>query len=164
MTQVLVLNQDYQAFQVCGVRAAFVLVLLEKAELVAHHPRRRLHSASNSFPLPVVIRLRHYVQLPYRRVPLTRQNVYRRDGYRCVYCGSPKHLTLDHLLPRARGGPNSWKNLVTACQPCNSTKGDRTPEEAGLTLRQRPFQPGFFMFLQRYNGDLQEAWRPYLYH
>jgi len=161
--QVLVLNQDYQALHVCDHQDAFVLVLLNKAELVADHPQRKLRTVRAEYPLPVVIRLRSYVKRPYKRVPLTRQNVFRRDGHRCVYCGTGQDLTLDHLVPRAKGGGTQWNNVVTACRRCNSQKGDLDLEEVGFTLRIRPFRPGFIMFQSRFNGQVQEAWKPFLY-
>lgn len=164
MTQVLVLNQDYQALHVCDHRDAIVLVLLDKAELVADHPQHKLRTVRAEYPLPVVIRLRDYVRLPFKKVALTRQNVFRRDGHRCVYCGSGHDLTLDHVIPRAKGGRTHWLNLVTACRRCNSQKGDLDLDEVGFTLHIQPFRPGFIMFHSRFNGQVQEAWKPFLYH
>jgi 5-methylcytosine-specific restriction endonuclease McrA len=161
--QVLVLNQDYQALQVCGHQDAFVLVLLDKAELIAQHPQQKLRTVRAEYPWPVVIRLRNYVRLPYKKIALTRQNVFRRDGHRCVYCDSREDLTLDHVVPRAKGGPTQWHNLVTACRRCNSQKGDLALEEVGFQLRNQPFRPGFIMFHSRLSGQIQEAWKPFLY-
>ena len=138
---VLVLNQDYQALAVCSVERAMVLVWLQKAELVADRADRVLHSARAQFPWPTVVRLKRYIRVPYRRVLLTRRNVLRRDGHRCQYCGSAERLTLDHVLPRSRGGKDAWENLVAACTPCNNKKSNRTPEEAGMRLRVVPFHP-----------------------
>ena len=163
MTHVLVLNQDYQAVSLCGPERAMVLICLDKAELVAARPGRYLHSIRERFAFPSVIRLRRYVQLPYRPVPMTRDNILRRDGYRCAYCGRSGALTLDHVLPRAQGGRSTWTNLVAACQPCNAAKGDRSPEEANMPLRQRPFRPGFIMFVSHYDKGLDEHWKPFLY-
>ena len=92
---------------------------------------------------------------------LTRQNVFKRDGQRCQYCGTHDGLTLDHVLPKSRGGKTSWENLVAACQRCNAKKGDYTPEEAGLRP-QKPYKPSFIMFLRDFSGNIDEGWHPYL--
>ncbi|SDL78946.1 5-methylcytosine-specific restriction endonuclease McrA [Siphonobacter aquaeclarae] len=160
--KVLVLNQDYSALTICSVAKAFLLVYLKKADLIAESQNESLRSISQSFPLPTVIRLHKYVYLPYRGVMLTRQNIFRRDGNRCQYCGTSEDLTLDHMYPKSRGGKSSWDNLVTACKRCNSRKGDFTPEEAGMALRQRPFKPSFIMFIRDFSGIIDETWLPYL--
>jgi 5-methylcytosine-specific restriction endonuclease McrA len=160
---VLVLNQDYRALAVCGVERAAVLVLLHKAELVAAHADRALRSARETYPWPSVVRLKAYVHVPFRRILLTRRNVLRRDGNRCQYCGQRERLTLDHVVPRSRGGPDTWDNLVAACVPCNNRKGNRTPEEAGMALHRPPFRPSHVMFLRDYVGTLEDTWKPFLY-
>lgn len=160
--KVLILNQDYSALTICSAAKAFLLVYLRKADLVAESGTESLRSISQSFPMPTVIRLHKYVYLPYRGVMLTRQNIFRRDAYTCQYCGTHDDLTLDHVQPKSRGGRSSWDNLTTACKRCNSRKGDFTPEEAGLTLRQWPFKPSFVMFLRDFSGTLDETWLPFL--
>ena len=160
--QVLVLNQDYQAFSLCDVQRAVILVMLNKADLVADVSDRKLWTTQAAYPFPSVIRLRRYIYLPFQKVSLTRQNLFRRDGFRCVYCGSGERLTLDHVVPRAQGGKTTWKNLVTACSRCNAKKGDLSLEQAGMTLQVSPFRPGFIMYLSRFSGRVQEEWKPYL--
>ncbi|HEV7346722.1 HNH endonuclease [Telluribacter sp.] len=160
--KVLVLNQDYSALSVCSVPKAFLLVYMNKAELLAQSPTHVLRSVSEVFPMPTVIRLHRYVHLPYRGVMMTRQNIFKRDGNRCQYCGIGDDLTLDHVMPKSRGGKTNWDNLATACKRCNSRKGDYTPEEAGMSLRQRPFKPSFLMFLRDFSGVVDEGWLPYL--
>ena len=141
--KVLVLNQDYSALSVCSVPKAFLLVYMQKADLVAHSPTHVLRTVSEAYPMPTVVRLRRYIHLPYRGVMMTRQNIFKRDGNRCQYCGTHDNLTLDHVLPKSRGGKTNWDNLATACKRCNSRKGDYTPEEAAMPLRQRPLPPVF---------------------
>lgn len=158
----LVLNQDYSPVTVCNIQKAFLLVYLKKAELVATDEMLRLRSISKAYPFPSVIRLINYVSMPYRGVMLTRQNIFKRDGHSCQYCGSEKDLTLDHLIPRSKGGKSSWNNLVTACKRCNTRKGDNKPEETGLKLTRMPFKPSHVMFIRDFSGTVSEQWMPYL--
>ncbi len=160
--KVLVLNQDYTALSVCSATKAFLLVFLDKAELVAASETQFLNSISNVFPMPTVIRLHRYVQIPYKGVMLSRQNIFKRDGHQCVYCGLRNDLTLDHVIPKSRGGRTSWDNLVTACRRCNAKKGDFKPEEAGFTPSHRPFKPSFIMFLRDFSGAIDPSWMPFL--
>jgi 5-methylcytosine-specific restriction endonuclease McrA len=102
--------------------------------------------------------------VPYRRVELSRKNILRRDGFRCQYCGSHSHpLTLDHVIPKSRGGGDAWENLVAACIPCNNRKGSRTPEEAGLRLLSYPRKPNHIVFLSHFMGKVDEPWKQYLF-
>ncbi|MDP5171865.1 MAG: HNH endonuclease [Bacteroidia bacterium] len=160
---VLVLNQDYQAIGVCSAERAFILVVLQKAEMLSHHPMKKLRSVNKDYKFPSIIRLYRYVHFPYKRVNLSRHNVFKRDNNRCVYCGSKDALTIDHVHPKSLGGRDSWDNLVTACQKCNSQKGSLTPEQAGLSLQYEPFRPSFVMFLSSFNGQVRDDWKPYLY-
>lgn len=161
--RVLVLNQNYQAIGVCSAERAFVLVFMKKAEMLAENPRLSLTSINREFKFPSIIRLYRYVSIPYKKVNLSRQNIFKRDGHRCCYCNAKENLTLDHVVPRSMGGGDRWDNLVTACQKCNSRKGNMTPEEAGMELRRKPFRPSFVMFLGNFSGDIRDDWKPYLY-
>ncbi len=163
MAKVLVLNQDYQAISLCEPNRALVLVLLKKAELISDVSHRKFRSIDQEFCFPSIIRLFAYVNVPYKKVAMTRHNIFKRDGNQCVYCGKKDNLTLDHIHPRAKGGRSTWDNLVTACQKCNSLKGDQTPEEAGLTMRFIPFRPSFIMYLSRFSSRVNEDWKPYLF-
>jgi len=160
---VLVLNQDYQAIGVCSVERAFVLVLLKKAEMLSDNPAKRLKSVQQDFQFPSIIRLQRYVNIPYKKVNLSRHNIFKRDRNRCVYCNSKENLTIDHVVPKSLGGKDSWENLVTACQKCNAKKSNLPLEETGLSLRHEPFRPSFVMFLSNFAGDVREDWKPYLY-
>lgn len=162
MNQVLVLNQDYQAISLVDVQRAFILILLNKADTVEAYEDVKLRSVKEEFEFPSVIRLNAYVNLPFKKISLTRQNIFRRDGNKCVYCGSKEKLTLDHVKPKAQGGRTHWNNLVAACYKCNSKKGDLSLEEAGLTLAVKPFRPSFIMFLSQYSGKIDDSWKPYL--
>lgn len=160
--KVLVLNLDYSPLTVCTIQRAFLLVYLQKADLITKNSRFDLHTISRTFPMPSVIKLKRYINIPYRSVMLTRENVFKRDGHRCMYCGSNKDLTIDHVIPKARGGKTKWNNLVTACKKCNSSKGDFSPREAGLKLPYQPFKPSYIMFLRDFSGYDIEEWKPFL--
>lgn len=161
-TKTLVLNLDYNPISVCTVQRAFLLVFLQKAELVRENLAEQLHTIDTTFPMPSVIKLKRYVHVPYKGVILTRENIFRRDRYQCQYCGNKKDLTLDHVVPKAKGGKTSWTNLVTACKRCNSKKGDFLPEEVGFKLEIRPFRPSYVMFLRDFSGYEYEEWQPFL--
>ncbi len=140
MAQALVLNATYEPLSVVSARRAVVLLVNEKAQLV-HAGDKSWSSEHLSIPVPTVIRLRRYVKVPYhRRVPLNRRAVFARDEHRCQYCGG-KAENLDHVLPRSRGGDHTWENVVAACRPCNTRKGNRTLTEAAMSLRSRPRAP-----------------------
>lgn len=162
MNRVLVLNQDFSPLMVCSVERAFLLVFMNKSELLRAASGYRLRSISTSYPMPSVIRLNRYVHAPYKGVTLTRQNIFKRDNFECQYCGTKRDLTLDHVLPTSRGGPHSWLNLVTACKRCNARKGDYTPEEAGMTMRHKPYKPTYSLFLKDASGILQNEWEEFL--
>ncbi len=159
---VLLLNQDYSPLSVCSMERAIILVFLNKAELITDTSTEVIRTVTRTFPMPAVIRLSRYIHLPYKGVVLTRQNVFKRDGLACQYCGTMKNLTLDHVIPRSKGGKSSWLNLVTACRHCNAKKGDRTPEQANMHLKYSPFKPTYLMFLCDFSGNIREEWKPFL--
>lgn len=160
--KVLILNQDYSPLTICSVQKAFILVYLCKAELVTEAQHYLLRSVTATYPMPSIIRLYRYVHLPYKGVMLSRQNIFKRDGGRCQYCGTHEDLTLDHVLPKSRGGKSTWDNLLTACKKCNSKKGDFTPQEANMNFSQTPYKPSFVVFLRDFSGHIEEDWKPYL--
>lgn len=158
----LVLNQDFRPISVCSIQRAFVLVFMNKVEMVSSFNGSKFHTVDQEFNIPAVVRLQNYINVPYRGVELTRSNVFKRDAHQCQYCGSEKDLSIDHVMPRSRGGNSNWKNLVTACKPCNARKGDETPEEANMPLSMKPFKPSYLMFLRDFSGFKYEEWKPYL--
>jgi 5-methylcytosine-specific restriction endonuclease McrA len=161
--RVLVLNASYEPLNVCSVRRAVVLILKEKAELLEQGDRK-LHSESMTLPNPVVIRLVTYVRVPRdsRSRRITRRAVFARDSWTCQYCGTTSHLTVDHVIPRSRGGASDWENIVTSCAPCNRRKGNRTPVETGMQPRLKPRAPGPTVFIRVAAPVLPPAWRQYL--
>jgi 5-methylcytosine-specific restriction endonuclease McrA len=161
--QVLVLNASYEPLNVCTVRRAHVLLYKGKAEVVAQLDQP-LRSATASFTWPHVIRLVHYVRVPRAiQRKISRRALFARDGWRCAYCGSAGgRLTLDHVVPRSKGGESIWENVVTACAPCNLRKGDRTPEQVGMTLKTKPRPPQPVLFIKLAAPRIPQGWTPYL--
>lgn len=160
--RVLVLNLDHSPVAVVSPQKAIVLVLLEKANVLSTYNLLEIRTVSRSFEYPAVIRLAHYKSIPFRGVLLNRNNLFRRDHGECQYCGSKRHLTIDHIVPRSKGGKTNWTNLVTACNRCNVNKGDKTPEQAGMVLKSEPFKPSLSYFLAEYAERQAEEWLPFL--
>jgi 5-methylcytosine-specific restriction endonuclease McrA len=165
---VLVLNATFEPINVTAVRRALVLMLkgVAQAEETNHH---EVHSTSKAIQVPSVIRLLSYRHIPQQSRALSRKNILLRDRNTCQFCGATfpaSELTLDHVMPRSRGGRSSWENLVACCYACNNSKGDRTPEEAGLKLqrRPRPFTLHTSRQLMRLMGHRDEKWRKYLFY
>jgi 5-methylcytosine-specific restriction endonuclease McrA len=160
---VLVLNATYEPINVCTVRRAVVLLLKEKAE-VLEHAEWELHAASTSLARPVVIRLVSYVRIPRdtHRRKITRRAVFARDDWTCQYCGSRSSLTVDHVIPRSKGGGSSWDNIVASCAPCNRRKGSALPRQAGMQLLRQPRTPSPHIFIQVASPTIPAAWRQYL--
>jgi 5-methylcytosine-specific restriction endonuclease McrA len=157
----LLLNASHEPLCVVPMRRAVVLVLKEKAEIVARNGAE-LHSERVTLPVPSVIRLNHYVRVPYRsRVPLSRRAVFARDGHKCQYCNKAAE-NIDHVMPRSRGGPHSWDNVVASCRACNARKEDRSPAEAGLTLKHPPREPHADLWVVATAGTIDPAWEPFL--
>jgi 5-methylcytosine-specific restriction endonuclease McrA len=163
LQQVLVLNASYEPLNVCSVRRAHVLVWKGKAEVV-ERLEQPLRSATHTFTWPHVIRLVQYVRVPRAiQRKISRRALFARDGWSCVYCGtSTGRLTLDHVVPRSKGGESIWENVVTACAPCNLRKGNRTLEETGLQLRTKPRPPQPVLFIKLAAPRVPTGWMPYL--
>jgi 5-methylcytosine-specific restriction endonuclease McrA len=160
---VLVLNANYEPLNVCPTRRAMGLLVAGKAEMLANG-RGYVRTVRLSLPRPSVIRLGHMVKRPRPHVRLTKREIFRRDGFTCQYCGARSaRMTIDHLVPRHRGGDHSWENLVTACSACNLRKGGRTLQEAHMALL-RPAQEPNATALYLFSPHLErnQDWEPYL--
>lgn len=135
-----------------------------KAELIKFDTQIFISSSSTQYPQPTIIRLKDYCYFP-KIIDLTRKNLFRRDGMRCQYCGkSNVQLTIDHIVPRSRGGKEEWENLVVACISCNNKKGNRTPEEAGMKLLCKPKKPSPVLFIRQHFPHNEENWKEYLFY
>lgn len=158
----LLINADYTPLRVISTRRAVVLVLQEKAEIL-EEGSDEYHSASTSVPVPEVIKLKRFVQVPYRaRIPLSNAAVMRRDNHQCCYCERGKGTTVDHIMPKSRGGKHQWENVVAACRACNAKKADKTLSELAWKMRFQPFIPHGTMWLLLGIKVRSEAWAPYL--
>jgi 5-methylcytosine-specific restriction endonuclease McrA len=166
MNHVLVLNATYEPLNVVSVRRAVLLLLKEKAELV-EAAEAWLRSERMALQVPLVIRLVYYVRIPRRfALPLSRRTVLARDHYTCQYCGAQPgkaNLTIDHVLPRSRGGETRWSNVVTACGPCNRRKGNRTPEEARMPVGCQPRRPRYLAITLLTGASAPEVGGKYMY-
>jgi 5-methylcytosine-specific restriction endonuclease McrA len=166
MNHVLVLNATYEPLNVVSVRRAVVLLLKEKAEIV-EAAGAWLRAEQMSLPVPTVIRLVYYVRIPRRfSLPVSRRTVLARDHYTCQYCGiqpGRANLTIDHVLPRSRGGESRWENVVTACGPCNRRKGNRTPDEARMPLPRQPRRPRYLALTVLEGPSAPKEWSKYMY-
>jgi 5-methylcytosine-specific restriction endonuclease McrA len=161
MSRSLVLNATYEPLGVVSARRAVVLVLAEKAEII-HHNGAEFRSERVAVPIPSVIRLRHFVRVPYqRRAPLSRRAVFLRDGGRCQYCGK-RAESIDHVVPRSKGGLHTWENVVAACSRCNSSKRDRLLEETHMRLHRRPEAPRHLNWVVVTVGHVPAHWERYL--
>jgi 5-methylcytosine-specific restriction endonuclease McrA len=159
--RVLVLNQNFEPLNVCPVRRAFVLVGDGKAEVV-ELGITMVWTSTRAYTCPSVIRLLYLIKRVQPVAKLTRRELFMRDNYTCQYCGKQsKDLTIDHVMPRHRGGPHRWENLVSACKTCNHRKGGRLPEEARMTLMSQPSQPRvsrYYWVHQHLHGSYDANW------
>ena len=161
---VLVLNQNYEPLTVCRARRAIVLMFQGKAEML-ENGAGFIHSTTATFELPSVIRLDYFIKRPHRAKKLTRFEIFNRDRNTCQYCGrQSRQLTLDHIIPRYRGGQHTWENVVSACVACNRRKAGRTTKEAGMRLLRQPAVPhdGHFFRVPYHYLQMREEWGKYL--
>jgi 5-methylcytosine-specific restriction endonuclease McrA len=157
----LLLNATYEPLCVVSSRRAIVLVLAEKAEAV-DSAAEAVHAETISLPVPIVVRLTRYVRVPYpANVPLSRRAVFTRDGQTCVYCGGSA-TSIDHVVPRSRGGTHTWDNVVAACRRCNHTKADRSLAELGWALPHPPRTPSGAAWRLLGTRTVDPRWREWL--
>ena len=161
---VLVLNQNYEPLNVCRVRRAVVLIYDGKAEML-EDGTGFIHSTSEAFSVPSVIRLAYMIKRPRPKRKLTRIEIFNRDHYTCQYCGQEtRQITLDHVIPRSQNGKHTWENVVSACIPCNRRKAGRTPQEAGMKLINHPSPPhnNLLFYIPYHYLKTQQQWQKYL--
>ena len=161
MSRALGLNATYEPIGVISARRAVILVLDRKVDVLAD-TGQRLGSERLTMAVPSVVRLRYYVKVPYKRpAPLRRRAVFARDHGRCQYCGKQAE-SIDHVIPRSKGGPHTWDNVVACCRRCNTYKGDRMLADCSLHLRSSPTAPKEYIWVKVAAGTVPPAWTPYL--
>ena len=158
MDRVLVLNSDYTPINVTSLVRGFILVDKGKAE-VLKSGEIPIISGDKEYVRPLIIRLLSYVRFRIKSLRINRQRIFKRDNFKCAYCNSQKNLTIDHILPKSRGGDNSWINLITCCRNCNRYKDNKTPEEAGLKLKIKPYEPSIFSDV--INPNISQIWEEF---
>jgi 5-methylcytosine-specific restriction endonuclease McrA len=164
---VLVLNQNYEPLNICNVRRALVLVFSGKAEILEQNVVG-ISTSRDIYPAPTVIRLTYFIRRPRPRVKLTRREILIRDRHTCQYCGHRGNdLTIDHVIPRSRGGLHTWDNVVAACRPCNHRKGGKSIVEARMSLRNQPLEPragAYYCIERRLDTAMHREWQKFLPH
>jgi len=162
---VLVLNQNYEPLNVCNVRRALVLVIGGKAEVLEANPRA-IASPTATYVAPSVIRLVYMIRRPRPRVKLSRREIFIRDNYTCQYCDRQlTDLTIDHVIPRSRGGQHVWDNVVSACRQCNHRKGGKSIAEARMALLKKPHEPRagtYYTIERRLDTAMHTTWHKFL--
>ena len=154
--RVLVLNQSYEPLMVIGAKRALILLLTEKVDSLESY-REKVHSTYLSIPLPSVIRLKEYARIRRKEIVLSRKNILKRDNHTCQYCSARSvPMTIDHILARKKGGGESWDNLVAACVPCNTHKGNRSLKDANMKLIKTPRKPTMILHLQKFVKQFQK--------
>jgi len=165
MTNVLLLNTDFTPLDTISVERALVLYFTQKVEIIHAKVNQFIHTITQSFPFPEVVRLKHYIYLRKKEMTPTKRNIFERDLHECQYCGATKPLTVDHIIPVSRGGQNTWQNLTTCCFSCNNKKGDRLLEECGMVLKRKPSRPTHIHIIKTYSkeNDLT-SWSDYIFN
>ncbi len=163
MSQVLVLNASYEPLNITTWRRATVLMLKGKAESLEEDSNHKIRS---DLTLPTVIRLRYFIKIPYKELALNKKNLIQRDNHSCQYCGyKGSQLSIDHVIPKSRGGKDIWENVATACIECNIKKGNRTPAEANMSLKKTPHKPMNtlnFAANKQINSGRYKEWKKYV--
>ena len=164
MNDVLVLNFTYEALNITSFQRAVKLIFSGKAEIVSDR-ERMLSSPTFEMRMPSIIRMLYYIRRPMQRVALTKKNILLRDDHMCQYCGirGERLMTVDHVVPRSKGGPSTWENLVCACMRCNNRKNNRSPEDSNMALRRRPRTPKYIPWIQIKRNTLPNEWHKFLF-
>ena len=161
--RVLLLNQSYEPLMIIGVKRAVILYFGEKVDILENY-NEIINSVSFSLPVPSVIRLKYYAKIKRKEIVLSRRNILKRDSHTCQYCGIKSvPMTIDHIIPKNNGGVDSWDNLVAACVPCNTKKGNQSLSNIEMKLSKMPRKPTMILHLQKFVKQFQGAWRPYLF-
>ena len=161
--KVLLLNSSYEPLNIVNAKKAIIMMLLDKVDYV-EKTNIFINSVNSKFLLPSIVKLKSYIYIKKRKLSLTRKNIFIRDNYICQYCNKTNgQLTIDHVIPKYKGGRDSWENLVSACSSCNLKKGDRFVEDLNMKLLKKPIKPTYIIHLQKYANKGHLTWKPYLF-
>lgn len=162
----LIVSESFLPLSIIDSTRAFVLWYKNRADIIDSHEGVYLRSKYKNYPCPSVVRTKQKVKFFYDQVPLTKYNIFKRDNHECVYCGSKSNLTIDHVIPKSKGGKDTWKNLVTACEPCNNAKndlwGDDLPDEFKIAMNTM-YKPHGLLMMYKSVKIIPEEWKPYLF-
>ena len=161
--KILVLNSDYTAIAVTNTKGVMNLLFNDRIEIVELKPNKYIYTVNDRVQIPSIVRLKNWVNINKVKVPLNKRNVFIRDNYTCAYCSSKEDLTLDHIVPKSRGGEDSWENLVTCCMSCNNKKGDYLLNETKLQLKIKANRPSYLKWFSLIGKRTsEEGWDKYL--
>ena len=161
--KVLLLNSSYEPMTIVNGKKAILMILSKKVDSI-EKTEYFINSCRLRFILPSVIKLKSYIYIKTKRIPLTRKNIIQRDNYICQYCGKySKDITIDHIIPKVKKGKDSWENLVSACINCNLKKGNKLISQINMKLLRKPCKPSYIYQLQKHVNKTNHSWKPYLF-
>jgi 5-methylcytosine-specific restriction endonuclease McrA len=161
--KILLLNSTYEPLDIVSMERAMILLVNNKVEVIHQHRTKKIRSVNTEYPYPEVVRLKHFVRLKRKDISPTKKNIILRDGC-CQYCGSTHKLTIDHVIPKSKGGKDTWTNLVACCHSCNNKKGDKSVEEIGFVLLNKPTKPHSLKYTRDYSKFFEvNSWEDYLF-
>lgn len=161
--KVLLLNASYEPVGIISGKKAILMLLTDKVDYI-NKSKFYINSEKLNIALPIIVRLKSYIYLKRRRISLTRKNIFKRDDHKCQYCGvNASSLTIDHVVPKNKGGKDTWENLVSACVKCNLLKADYNLKDINMNLINKPKRPHFLIYMQGYVNNEYSSWKPYLY-
>ena len=161
--KVLLLNSSYEPISVINGKKAITMLITKKVDYI-EKTQLFINSEKLKISLPLIVKLKSYIYLEKRKIALTRKNIFKRDSYKCQYCGkSASSLTIDHVIPKNKGGKDSWDNLVSACMKCNLNKADSFLKDINMRLINSPKKPHYLIYMQEHVSNEYKSWKPYLY-
>jgi len=161
--KVLLLNSSYEPISVINGKKAIIMLMTKKVDYI-EKTKLLISSEKLKISLPLIVKLKSYIYLNKRKISLTRKNIFKRDNYKCQYCGkNTSSLTIDHVIPKNKGGKDSWENLVSACVKCNLKKADSSLKDINMNLINKPKKPHYLIYMQEHVSNEYESWKPYLY-
>ena len=164
LKKVLLLNSSYEPLSIINSKKALIMLITQKVDYI-EKSNYFVHSENLMFVIPRIVKLKSYIYIKHRRISLTRKNIFKRDKNKCQYCGKTNILlTIDHVIPKNKGGDDTWENLVSACKTCNLNKGNTLLKDTTMSLIKIPKKPNYLIYMQDYVVNKEyKSWKPYLY-